>query len=73
VLSWIVVAPVIRSPRPIPTHLPLGTHEGPATPCAAVFDGLQPIRRPFLTEPAGAPDPARPIELCGALRPTADG
>ena len=72
VLSWIVVAPVTRSARPIPTHLPLGAEEGLETPCAAAFDGLQPIRRSFLTERAGALDPARRIELCQALRSLAD-
>ena len=72
VLSWILVAPVTRAARPIPTHLPLGADEGLPSPCAAAFDGLQPIRRSFLTERAGALDPTRRIELCQALRSLAD-
>lgn len=72
VLTWIVVAPVTRSARPIPTHLPLGEDEGLAVPCAASFDNLQPIRRSFLTERTGALDPARRTELCRALRALAD-
>ncbi len=72
VLSWLVVAPVTRSARAIPTHLALGADEGLPSPCAAAFDGLQPIRRSFLTERAGALDPARRIELCQALRSLAD-
>ena len=72
VLTWLVVAPVTRSMRPIPTHVPLGPAEGLDVPCAAAFDNLQPIRRPFLTERAGALDPSRRIELCGALRALAD-
>jgi mRNA interferase MazF len=72
VLRWVLVAPVTRSVRPIPTHLPLGQAEGLTVPCAAAFDNLQPIRRAYLTERAGALDPSRRIELCGALRALAD-
>jgi mRNA interferase MazF len=72
VLGWLVVAPVTRSVRPIPTHVRLGAAEGLGVPCAAAFDNLQPIRRPFLTERAGALDPSRRIELCTALRAMAD-
>ena len=72
VLSWIVVAPVTRSVRAIPTHLALGSDEGLDVPCAAAFDNLQPIRRSFLTERTGSLDPARRVELCRALRALAD-
>ena len=72
VLTWIIVAPVTRSARPIPTHLTLGTDEGLGVPCAAVFDNLQPIRRSFLTERTGLLDPARRVEFCRALRALAD-
>lgn len=72
VLTWIVVAPVTRSVRPIPTHLRLGPTEGLPLPCAAAFDNVQPIRRSFLTERAGVLDPSRRMELCGALRALAD-
>lgn len=72
VLTWLVVAPVTRSVRDIPTHLDLGSDEGLGVPCAAAFDNLQPIRRSFLTERTGALAPARRIELCRALRAVAD-
>jgi mRNA interferase MazF len=72
VLTWIIVAPVTRSARPIPTHLPLGSDEGLAVPCAAAFDNLQPIRRSYLTARTGSLDPARRGELCRALRALAD-
>ena len=72
VLTWLVVAPVTRSVRPIPTHLELGEAEGLDVPCAAAFDGLQPIRRAFLTERTGALDPARRTAFCQALRAVAD-
>lgn len=72
VLSAVVVAPVTRSVRPIPTHLPLGSAEGLDSPCAATFDNLQPIRKVFLTTRAGALDPSRRTDLCRALRSMAD-
>ena len=72
VLTWITVAPVTRSARPIPTHLPLGPEEGLEVPCAAAFDNLQPIRRSYLTHRTGSLDPARRPELCQALRALAD-
>lgn len=72
VLTWIVVAPVTRSVRQIPSHLPLGAQEGLGAPSAASFDNLQPIRRSFLTERVGALSPARRVELCHALRSVAD-
>jgi mRNA interferase MazF len=72
VLTWITVAPVTRSVRPIPTHLHLGRDEGLAVPCAAAFDKLQVIRRSLLTERTGSLDPARRLEFCSALRSLAD-
>jgi mRNA interferase MazF len=72
VLTWIVVAPVTRSVREIPTHLPLGPDEGLHVPCAAAFDNLQPINRSFLTERTGALDPSRRPAFCQALRSLAD-
>lgn len=72
VLTWLVVAPVTRSVRPIPTHLRLGREEGLSVECAAAFDNLQPIRRAFLTERAGALDGTRRPELCAALSALAD-
>lgn len=72
VLTTLVVAPVTRSARPIPTHLGLGDDEGLPRDCAAVFDALQPIRRAYLTERVGALGPARRREMCEALRAVAD-
>jgi len=71
VLGWIVVAPVTRTVRAIPTEIPLGPQEGLATASAASFDNLQPIRRSFLTERAGALGPRR-VEVCQALAALAD-
>ena len=71
VLTWIVVAPVTRTVRSIPTELRLGPDEGMTFECAASFDNLQPIRRSFLTERIGAIGRRR-IEVCDALAALAD-
>ncbi|MBA2298732.1 MAG: type II toxin-antitoxin system PemK/MazF family toxin [Actinobacteria bacterium] len=72
VLTWLVVAPVTKSVREIPTEVALGPAEGLPEPCAAAFDNLQPIRRSFLTQRVGRLDPARRSELCRALSALAD-
>ncbi len=70
VLDWLVVAPVTRTVRGIPTEVLLDRSEGLPSPCAATFDNLQPIRKTFLTERLGAL--AQRIEICRALEALAD-
>ena len=72
VLGWIVVAPVTRTVRDIPTEVALGPSEGLPEPCAASFDNLQPIRRSHLTQRVGRLDPGRRLDLCAALQALAD-
>ena len=72
VLTWLVVAPVTRTVRGIPTEVALGAEEGLPEPCAATFDNLQPIRRSFLVQRAGQLGDARRTELCRALSALAD-
>jgi mRNA interferase MazF len=71
VLTGIVVAPISRTVREIPTEIALGSDEGLSVNCAASFDNLQRIRRSALTERAGELG-ARRAELCGALGALAD-
>lgn len=71
VLTWIIVAPVTRTVRGIPTEIPLEEEHGLAVPCAASFDNLQPIRKAFLTERIGALPLARQ-GICQALAALAD-
>jgi mRNA interferase MazF len=71
-LTWLVVAPVTRTIRGIPTEVELGPAEGLAEECVASFDNLQPIRRSFLTARVGALDPVRRADLCRALTAFAD-
>ena len=72
VLTWLVVAPVTRTVRDIPTEVALGHDEGLREPCAASFDNLQPIRRAFLTERVGRLGGPRRADLCRALSALAD-
>lgn len=71
VLRWLIVAPVTRTVRDIPTEVPLGAPEGLEPPCAATFDTLQPIRRSFLTTRIGVV-PSPRATICEALRALAD-
>jgi mRNA interferase MazF len=71
VLSGIVVAPVTRTVRNIPTEVPLGEDEGLQVECAASFDNLQRVRRSALVERIGHLGPRRE-EICDSLRALAD-
>ena len=71
VLTWIVIAPVTRSVRGIPTEIPLGRDEGLAVPCVARFDNLQPLRKGFLTGRVGVLAHSR-LQICRALAAVAD-
>lgn len=72
VLNALVIAPVTRTVRGIPTEVPLGAGEGLDEPCAASFDNLQTIARSLLTQRVGRLDAARRGELCRALNAMAD-
>lgn len=72
VLTWIVVAPVTRTIREIPTEVSLGASHGLPDDCVASFDNLQPIRRSFLAQRAGELQIDELDEICRALRALAD-
>ena len=72
VLPRILVAPVTRSVRSIPTEVALGWDEGLRAECAATFDNLRVIGSALLVRRLGALDATRRPELCAALRATAD-
>jgi mRNA interferase MazF len=72
VLRRLVVAPVTRTVRGIPTEIALGADEGLPVECAASFDDLQQVNRKVLTERIGALPTTRRREVCGALGALAD-
>jgi len=71
VLGGIVVAPITRTVRSIPTEILLDEEDGLVERCAASFDNLQRILRSALTGRIGAVD-SRRHEICAALRALAD-
>jgi mRNA interferase MazF len=71
VVTWVVVAPVTRTFRGIPTEIPLGSEQGLDERCVASFDNLQPIRRSFLTSRVGVLSSPR-AQICDALAAMAD-
>jgi mRNA interferase MazF len=71
VLTGIVIAPISRTVRDIPTEIPLGAQEGLPVECAASFDNLQRVQRRALTDKAGELG-SRRQEICGALRALSD-
>lgn len=72
VLTTILVAPVTRTIRAIPTEVPLGPEEGLPTECVASVDNVQPIRRSALTERVGRLGHDGRLRLCQALRAMSD-
>ena len=72
VLRRLVVAPVTRTVRGIPTEVALGSGEGMRVECVASFDNLQPVNRRMLTERIGALAANRRDEVCSALDALAD-
>lgn len=69
-LTTILVAPITRTIRGIPTEITLGGGEGLPFESVASFDNLFPIRRSLLTSRVGTLDQRE--EICRALRALAD-
>ncbi len=72
VLTWIIIAPVTRTIREIPTEVKLGARHGLPDDCVASFDNLQPIRRSFLSQRVGELQIEELDEICRALRALVD-
>lgn len=72
VLDWVLVAPVTRTVRGIPTELPLDVDDGMPTRCAVTFDNLRAVRRALLVERLTVLDPGRVAAACQALRTAVD-
>ena len=70
-LNRVIVAPVTRTIRSIPTEIALGADEGLDVDCAASFDNLGPQPVAMLTRRIGRLDDAG-IRICDALAALAD-
>jgi mRNA interferase MazF len=72
VLNSVVVAPLTRTVRGIPTELFLGREDGMPEECAASFDNLRVVPKANLTERICALGSGRMAEACQALRNAVD-
>ncbi len=72
VLRTLVVAPVTRTVRGIPTEIPLGPDEGLAVECVAAGDAVLAVPKAMLVRKLGALGTDRHHELCASLRAMAD-
>ena len=70
-LKRIMVAPITRTIRGLPTEVHLGTEDGLVQPCVASFDNLQVVLKSHLTQRVGTIAHRR-YEVCAALNAVAD-
>lgn len=68
----VVVAPVTRAIRGIPTEVGLGSSEGLPTECVASFDNVLTVPKAALVRRMGVLAPERWGEPCDALRAATD-
>ena len=72
VLRTILVAPVTRSARGIPTEVGLDEADGMPVPCVATLDNVTTVPRAFLTERITRLSRARLHKVCVALSVAVD-
>jgi mRNA interferase MazF len=72
VLRTLLVAPVTRTVRGIPTEVPLGAEEGLPAEGVAAMDAVLTFPRSLLVRRMGALAPDRRDEPCAALRAATD-
>ena len=70
-LNKVVVAPITRTVRDIPTEVPLDSGDGLPHRSAASFDNLAVVAKSHLTERVGTISHRR-FEICAALAAMAD-
>ena len=72
VLNIVIVAPITRTIRSIPTEIRLGPEQGLPMESVAQIDNMQPIRRSLLTSRVGSLGTATESEICRSLSAFAD-
>ena len=72
VLRTLLVAPISRTIRRIPTEVSLGLSEGLPVASAATFDAVLTVPKAMLVRRMGALAPARYAELCEAFAAAVD-
>jgi mRNA interferase MazF len=72
VLRTILVAPITRTVRAIPTEVSLGAQEGLPAECVATMDAILAFPKAMLVRRMGTLGAGRVHELCDAVRATVD-
>jgi mRNA interferase MazF len=72
VMARVLVAPVTRRIRGVPSELALGTDEGLPVACVASLDNLRPFPKTLLVRRLGALPAERRHELCAVAATTLD-
>ena len=72
VLSTVLVAPITRSPRGVPTEIALGEPEGLKFECAATIDNVKSVPKAAFTRQLGSLAAGRWPEVCAAMRAAID-
>ena len=72
VLRTLLVAPVTRTIRGIPSELPLGNEEGLPAESVATMDGVLPFPKALLIRRMGNLTPGKLTQLCESLRAAVD-
>lgn len=72
VLNNVIVAPVTRTIREIPTCLPVGPDHGLEHESVVAFDNLAAVPKSLLTVRLGQLDGLGRVRMCDALRALAD-
>ena len=72
VLTRIVVAPVTRIVRNIPSEMPLGPEDGLHDECVASFDSIQPIAKSYLVSRIGPATQVRRMAMRQAMAAMSD-
>lgn len=72
VMQRVLVAPVTRRIRGVPSELPLGDAEGLPQRSVASFDNLQPFPKAMLVRRIGALGPGRSGDICRTAGTTLD-
>ena len=72
VMRTVLVAPITRRVRGVPSELPVGGDEGLPTRSVAAFDSLQPIAKALLVRRLGEVAPTRLGLLCAVAAATLD-
>jgi mRNA interferase MazF len=72
VMQRVLVVPVSRRVRGVPSELPLGVEEGLPVASVASFDNLRPFPKAMLVRRLGALGPERRHELCAIAAATLD-